>query len=84
MGSLHGKKVDDHDLGFRLLVLPDDHKRILESQIREHFRKRVATSSSASTEDDMDLVRGKGQGLIILVHGKLWVNGEDASSRAMC
>jgi len=55
--------------GFEKLVLPGDHKHILESQVREHFRKRVSQAVDGSTENDMDLVRGKGQGLIILLHG---------------
>ncbi|KAI4608845.1 hypothetical protein J4E83_008884 [Alternaria metachromatica] len=55
--------------GFDKLVLSDDHKSILESQVREHFRKRVSQATTGSMENDMDLVRGKGQGLIILLHG---------------
>jgi hypothetical protein len=55
--------------GFEKLVLPGDHKHILESQVREHFRKRGSQAANGSTENDMDLVRGKGQGLIILLHG---------------
>jgi hypothetical protein len=57
--------------GFDLLVLSEDHKKILESQVREHFRKRGLQGHNRRTEDDMDLVRGKGQGLIILLHGML-------------
>jgi hypothetical protein len=56
--------------GFKLLVLPEDHKHILESQVREHFRKRQLKGQKGTVGDDMDLVRGKGQGLIILLHGK--------------
>jgi hypothetical protein len=55
--------------GFNLLVLQEDHKQILESQVREHFRKRVMQGQKGGTGNDMDLVRGKGQGLIILLHG---------------
>lgn len=57
-------------MSFKQLVLPDNHKKILESQIREHFRKRGAQESNVAAEDDMDIVRGKGQGLIILLHGE--------------
>lgn len=55
--------------GFNLLVLPEDHKHILESQVREHFRKRGQQGQGGGEGDDLDLVRGKGQGLIILLHG---------------
>jgi hypothetical protein len=68
--SLDLSQKKDTSASFRLLVLPDEHKDIIESQVREHFRKRDAYVLHGSTEDDMDLVRGKGQGLIILLHGK--------------
>ena len=60
----------DKSRGFEKLVLSADHKQILESQVREHFRKRGSQASGGISEDDVDLVRGKGQGLIILLHGK--------------
>lgn len=61
----------DVGIGFEMVVLLLDYKQILKSQVHEHFRKRGLQISSGSTEDDMDLVRGKGQGLIILLHGRL-------------
>jgi hypothetical protein len=67
--NLEPPKLSEINMGFRQLVLPDDHKDILESQVREHFRKRGAQGSNVAAEDDMDLVRGKGQGLILLLHG---------------
>jgi hypothetical protein len=67
--SLEPPNASEVHMGFKQLVLPDDHKDILESQVREHFRKRGAQASHIAAEDDMDLVRGKGQGLIILLHG---------------
>jgi len=59
----------DRNRGFEKLVLSEDHKHILESQVREHFRKKGSQAVGGSSENDMDLVRGKGQGLIILLHG---------------
>ncbi|KAI4707153.1 hypothetical protein J4E89_008092 [Alternaria sp. Ai002NY15] len=60
----------DRNRGFEKLVLSEDHKHILESQVREHFRKKGSQAVGGSSENDMDLVRGKGQGLIILLHGR--------------
>lgn len=60
----------DKSRGFQKLVLSEDHKHILESQVREHFRKKGSQAVGGSSENDMDLVRGKGQGLIILLHGE--------------
>lgn len=68
--SLGAPLATDNGSGFDKLVLPQDHKQILQSQVHEHFRKRGLQVLGGSTEDDMDLVRGKGQGLIILLHGK--------------
>jgi hypothetical protein len=68
--DLEAPPKTDNGSGFDKLVLSPDHKQILQSQVHEHFRKRGLQVLSGSTEDDMDLVRGKGQGLIILLHGK--------------
>ena len=57
----------DNAKGFERLVLPQAHKDIIVSQVKEHFRKKRAHTSNA--QDDLDLVRGKGQGLIMLLHG---------------
>ncbi|KAL5114046.1 hypothetical protein ACEQ8H_008060 [Pleosporales sp. CAS-2024a] len=68
--SLEAPKDVDTSLGFELLVLSEDHKQILESQVREHFRKRELQGQKGGSNDgNIDLVRGKGQGLIILLHG---------------
>ncbi|KAH5013646.1 hypothetical protein HBI75_193830 [Parastagonospora nodorum] len=67
--SLKAPKERDMSRGFDLLVLPEDHKQILESQVREHFRKRGQQGQRGADSEDIDLVRGKGQGLIILLHG---------------
>jgi hypothetical protein len=62
-------KETENGRGFEKPVLSPDHKHILESQVREHFRKRGSQAVDGSTENDMDLVRGKGLGLIILLRG---------------
>lgn len=69
MQSLQAPKERDMSQGFDLLVLPEDHKQIIESQVREHFRKRGQQGLRGGDTEDIDLVRGKGQGLIILLHG---------------
>jgi hypothetical protein len=68
--DLEAPPKTDNKSGFDKLVLSPDHKQILQSQVHEHFRKWGLQVLSGSTEDDMDLVRGKGQSLIILLHGK--------------
>jgi len=68
--DLETLRETDKSRGFEKLVLSEDHKQILESQVREHFRKKGSQASEGIAENDMDLIRGKGQGLIILLHGK--------------
>lgn len=47
---------------------------MIRSQIEEHFRKKRVVASTG--EDEVDIVRGKGNGLIILLHGQLLANPE--------
>lgn len=65
--SLEDATLTDDGKGFERLVLPTAHKHIIKAQVKEHFRKK--SMHTTATQDDLDLVRGKGQGLIILLHG---------------
>ncbi|KAK4160627.1 hypothetical protein QBC43DRAFT_325295 [Cladorrhinum sp. PSN259] len=59
----------DHLLGkageqaFDQLVLPPGHKEMVKSLITQHFRHRAQNAANT------DIIRGKGKGLIILLHG---------------
>ena len=66
--SLQDVKSNENGRGFERLVLPLAHKHIIKSQVVQHFRKRDLRT--AVTQDELDLVSGKGQGLIILLHGR--------------
>jgi hypothetical protein len=68
--NLEQLKESEVGTGFERLILPINYKNILESQVREHFRKCGAQESDIVAEDDMDLVKGKGQGLVLLLHGR--------------
>ncbi|KAH8746442.1 hypothetical protein F5882DRAFT_371044 [Hyaloscypha sp. PMI_1271] len=46
------------------LVLPKGHKEMILSLIAQHFR-----SKESGTDVQLDVVRGKGKGLILLLHG---------------
>ncbi|KAF3768063.1 P-loop containing nucleoside triphosphate hydrolase protein, partial [Cryphonectria parasitica EP155] len=56
---------DDHS-AFGRLVLPKGHKEMVLSLISQHFRNKA---SQKYQEEQVDIVRGKGMGLIILLHG---------------
>ncbi|KAI0856903.1 P-loop containing nucleoside triphosphate hydrolase protein [Xylaria cubensis] len=64
--------------GFDELVLPPGHGDMVKSMIRQHLRDKKFSSIHC---DKMDVVRGKGRGLIILLHG---VPGVGKTSTAEC
>ena len=75
-------KPGDND-GFQKLVLPSGHKDVVRALVNTHAR-RVATDDGIPTpksKRDFDVVRGKGQGLIILLHG---APGVGKTSTAEC
>jgi hypothetical protein len=57
------------DLGFRQLVLPPGHAEVIEALIKT--RKAPGKSAQGSRRETFtaDIVKGKGKGLIILLHG---------------
>ncbi|KAL2172749.1 hypothetical protein VTG60DRAFT_2568 [Thermothelomyces hinnuleus] len=61
---------------FDQLVLPPGHKEMVLSLVSQHFRDK-----ESNTFRSMDIVRGKGQGLIILLHG---APGVGKTSTAEC
>lgn len=63
------------DLSFNELVIPEKNRTLLVSLVEDHASKAKARWDSKKMTDaesprpQVDLVRGKGQGLIILLHG---------------
>ncbi|KAI1483384.1 hypothetical protein F4774DRAFT_367390 [Daldinia eschscholtzii] len=51
---------------FEHLVLPDGHKEMVQALVTQHFEDKEA---AVKGNERSDLVRGKGKGLIILLHG---------------
>jgi hypothetical protein len=55
---------------FAQLATPKEHKQLILALVRSHSRGKLATPGRAvDIRAEMDLVRGKGKGLIILLHG---------------
>ncbi|KAI0388532.1 P-loop containing nucleoside triphosphate hydrolase protein [Xylariaceae sp. FL0594] len=50
--------------GFDQLVLPPGHKDIILSLVIQHFRHKQSSGAG-----QVDIIRGKGKGLILLLHG---------------
>lgn len=70
------RRPEARDLSFNELVIPDTTRTLLVSLVEDHTskarehqdpQKKAGTESGPSPQ--IDLVRGKGQGLIILLHG---------------
>ena len=55
--------------GFNELQLPMGHKHTIRSLVNNHFVGRNTDLDDLEATYDADLVRGKGKGLIILLHG---------------
>lgn len=55
---------DGKDPGFEDLVIPEEYKRIVKSLVKSH-----ALGLLNSKSQQVDLIRGKGKGLVILLHG---------------
>ena len=76
--------VKDLNQGFDHLVIPKGHKKIMQALVRHHTKgPGIAAAEMKKTGQDfsMDVVRGKGKGLIILLHG---VPGVGKTSTAEC
>ncbi|KAF4541302.1 AAA family ATPase [Lasiodiplodia theobromae] len=65
--GLHEKtEANKSTTAFGRLVLEKGHKRMIESLVAQHFRDK---QSKAGRREEFDIVRGKGKGLILLLHG---------------
>lgn len=51
---------------FDHLALPEGHLDLVRSLVTQHFRNRATASAR---DEQTDLIRGKGKGLIMLLHG---------------
>lgn len=69
--------------GFQKLVLPDGHKDIVRALVNTHDRRttEMGDSRARTPKREFDVVKGKGQGLIILLHG---APGVGKTSTAEC
>lgn len=76
------RPLERHSDGFESLILPSGVARLVESLVKTHDPQNMP--SFVNSEHDhhhVDLVRGKGKGLIILLHG---APGVGKTSTAEC
>lgn len=55
--------------GWKSLVLPAGHKQLVQAMIDTHSAGPRIGPSDTGHMPEVDLVRGKGKGCIILIHG---------------
>ena len=73
--------INVHSGGFDSLELPKGHKETLLALVETHSRGGRVDTNQVPGKRQIDLVRGKGKGLIILLHGK---PGVGKTSTAEC
>jgi ATPase family associated with various cellular activities (AAA) len=75
------KPITEHIDGFKSLKIDDDHRRMIQSLVHFHFKKK-AIEKQGREIGTQDLIRGKGKGLVILLHGVPGV-GKTATAEAV-
>ncbi|KAL3456536.1 hypothetical protein BJX64DRAFT_270538 [Aspergillus heterothallicus] len=63
------REVPVHQNAFKDLQIDESHKRMVKSLVKSHFRKKQIQKQQASFGINQDLIKGKGSGLVILLHG---------------
>ena len=66
---------------FKKLVLPEGHQDIVQALVETHFKQSSSDGEKPEAQHNVDLVRGKGKGLIVLLHG---APGVGKTSTAEC
>ena len=61
--------VTNEGNGFKKLVLKKGYAEIVQALVETHFNGPSPGTGKVKQEHEVDLVRGKGKGLIILLHG---------------
>ena len=80
----HVHPLKRHSEGFEHLILPDGFARLVEGLVQAHSprdKPTVTGTAPQEPEHQVDLVHGKGKGLIILLHG---APGVGKTSTAEC
>lgn len=77
----HVQQVPLNDFGFDRLVLPEGHREILLALVQTRSRSEKTHKQQKKIDQQLDLVRGKGRGLVVLLHGE---PGVGKTSTAEC
>lgn len=61
--------LDGQNAGFNDLVIPNEYKKIVKALVKSHALGSGPAENKSRENKQIDLIRGKGKGLIILLHG---------------
>lgn len=78
---LHGPVLEKTDDPFQKLQINEENKDMIQALVHSHLKKKEAERNGLEI-DTLDLIRGKGQGVIILLHGVPGV-GKTATAEAV-
>lgn len=73
--------ITAHSDGFKSLRIDEDHRKMIQSLVSFHFKKKDVEKRGGEI-GTQDLIRGKGKGLVILLHGVPGV-GKTATAEAV-
>ncbi|KAF2682331.1 P-loop containing nucleoside triphosphate hydrolase protein [Lentithecium fluviatile CBS 122367] len=73
--------VKEDPTSFDRLEIHPGHKRVIRGLVQTHYRSKDATTETGLEESGFDIVRAKGKGLILLLHG---APGVGKTSTAEC
>ncbi|KAK0656969.1 hypothetical protein B0T16DRAFT_344447 [Cercophora newfieldiana] len=76
------KEVKRSGDAFTYLKIKQRHKDIIQSLVEDHFQRKSSDRAGGVDFSSIDLIRGKGKGLIILLHGVPGV-GKTATAEAI-
>lgn len=80
--SIQPKDTTDTGRAFSQLQIEPDDKQLIQSLVRSHFHKKSFQAKHGIELDGQDLIRGKGKGLVLLLHGVPGV-GKTATAEAV-
>jgi len=63
------REVRKQDDVFKDLKIDPNHKQMIESLVETHFQKQAIQKEFGTANLNQDLIRGKGSGLVLLLHG---------------
>lgn len=80
--QLRSADREANDKAFEGLEINKQHKKLILALVKSHFDKIEAESKTNVEIDPQDLIRGKGKGVVILLHGVPGV-GKTATAEAV-